>query len=117
MRWMLYAFLLTPGNAADISVAPLLVAALPTSALLIGDIGYDANSFRHMLLERETEVVIPRPPSRKQPFPLDREDYRQRNVIERMFGRPKDFRRFATRYDKLARNFLAGLCLAAAVAY
>jgi transposase len=38
-------------------------------------------------------------------------------TIERMFGRLKDFRRIATRYDKLARNFLAGLCLAAAVTY
>ncbi len=102
---------------ADISVAPLLVGALPASALLIGDMGYDANSFRHMRLERETEVFIPSTPSREQPFPLDREVYRQRNVIERMFGRLKDFRRIATRYDKLARNFMAGLCLAAAVAY
>ena len=78
---------------------------------------YDANSFRRLLQERETEAVIPSTPSRKQPYPLDREVYRQRNVIERMFGRLKDFRRIATRYDKLARNFLAGLCLAAAVAY
>jgi transposase len=63
------------------------------------------------------QATIPSSPSRKQPFPLDRRVYRQRNVIERMFGRLKDFRRIATRYDKLARNFLAGLCLAAAVAY
>ena len=41
--------------------------------------------------------------------------YRQRNLIERMFCRLKDFRRIATRYDKLARNFLAGVLLAAAI--
>ena len=112
-----YAFLLTPGNVADISVASLLVAALPASALLIADMGYDANSFRQLLEERETEAVIPSTPSRKQPFPLDRGVYRQRNVIERMFGRLKDFRRIATRYDRLATNFLAAVCLAAIVSY
>jgi transposase len=43
--------------------------------------------------------------------------YRNRNAIERMFGRLKDFRRIATRYDRLADNFLAAVCLAAAVSY
>ena len=61
--------------------------------------------------------MIPSTTSRKQPFPLDRKAYRRRNVIERMFGRLKDFRRIATRYDKLARNFLAGVCLVAALTY
>jgi len=43
--------------------------------------------------------------------------YRGRNAIERMFGRIKDFRRIATRYDKLGRNFLAAVCLVATVCY
>ena len=43
--------------------------------------------------------------------------YRGRNAIERMFGRLKDFRRIATRYDRLAQNFLAAICLAATVSY
>lgn len=43
--------------------------------------------------------------------------YRDRNAIERMFGRLKDFRRIATRYDRLAQNFLAAVCLAATVCY
>ena len=50
---------------------------------------------------------------RKPLIPYDREAYRQRNLIERMFARLKDFRRVATRYDKLARNFLAGALMAA----
>jgi transposase len=91
--------------------------ALPASAVLIADMGYDANSFRKLLAEQEAKGVIPSTSSRKQPFPMDRAVYWQRNVVERMFGRLKDFRRVATRYDKLARNFLAGLCLAAALAY
>ncbi|MBZ0218402.1 MAG: transposase, partial [Fimbriimonadaceae bacterium] len=43
--------------------------------------------------------------------------YRHRNAIERMFGRLKDFRRIATRYDRYAKNFLAALCIAAVVSY
>ena len=58
-----------------------------------------------MLDERKTEAVIPSTASRKQPFPLDREVYRQRNVIERMFGRLKDFRRIATRYARYTTFF------------
>jgi transposase len=46
------------------------------------------------------------------PFP-----YRNRNAIERMFGRLKDFRRIATRYDRSADNFLAAVCMAATVSY
>ena len=52
---------------------------------------------------------------RAQLYPLDQAAYRLRNVIERIFCRPKDFRRIATRYDKLARNFLAAVALVAAV--
>ena len=55
--------------------------------------------------------------SRNIPYPLDQAAYRLRNVIERMFCRLKDFRRIATRYDKLARNFLAALALVAAVTW
>ena len=50
-------------------------------------------------------------------FPFDAELYRFRNVIERTFCRLKDFRGIATRYDKLARNFLAALCLVAAICF
>ena len=60
-----------------------------------------------------------RQPSRpKAPRPVAKSgSYRDRNAIERMFGRIKDFRRIATRYDKLARNFLAAVCLVATVCY
>jgi transposase len=66
---------------------------------------------------RGTAAVIPCTASRKIPLPLDHDAYRHHNVIERMFCRLKDFRRIATRYDKLARNFLASVCLAAALAF
>ena len=50
-------------------------------------------------------------------FPFDPAAYRMRNVVERTFCRLKDFRAVATRYDKLARNYLAGLCLVAALCF
>ena len=112
-----YVFVLTPGNVADISIAPTLVTALPESSSLLGDKGYDANGLRRLLDSRNTAAVIPSKASRKIAFPFDQDAYRQRNVIERMFCRLKDFRRIATRYDKLARNFLAAICLAAALSF
>ena len=93
----------------------MLIEALPPNARLIADKGYDPNHFRSRLAKRSTEAVIPSTASRKAPIPFDRIAYRERNLIERMFGRLKDFRRIATRYDKLARNFLAAVALAAII--
>ena len=61
--------------------------------------------------------MIPNKSNRKRISPFDSERYKWRNVIERTNCRLKDFRAIATRYDKLARNFLAGLCLATALLY
>jgi putative transposase len=91
--------------------------AAPQPRRLIADTAYDARSLRHWLLERGTQAVIPPNPTRKHPHRYDAEAYKCRNVIERMFCRLKDFRRIATRYDKLARNFLAGILLAAAITW
>jgi transposase len=84
---------------------------------LIGDKGYDADHLRVFLDRRGTTPVIPNKSNRKQLFPFDAELYRLRNIIERTFCRLKDFRAIATRYDKTARNFLAGLRLIAALVY
>lgn len=107
--------LLSPGNIADIAFAPSLIARVGPIAGLIADRAYDANSLRDLLAKDGAKAVIPSTTSRKQPIPYDRVAYRCRNQIERMFARIKDFRRVATRYDKLARNFLAGAILAATV--
>ncbi len=64
---------------------------------------------------QQTEAVIPSTASRKAPIAHDREAYRQRNKIERAFCSIKDYRRIATRYDKLARNFLSAIALAAVI--
>ena len=64
---------------------------------------------------RGSKPVIPSIRRRKPLIPYDVHAYRQRNLIERMFCRLKDFRRVATRYDKLARNFFATAILAATI--
>ncbi len=109
------AFTLSPGNHADISEAPALLDKCPAPSRLLADKGYDANSLRDRLAETKTEAVIPSTRSRKAPIPYDAEAYRDRNRIERAFGRLKDWRRIATRYDKLARNFASAVALAAVI--
>jgi transposase len=96
-------------------MAPALVAATCAVARLLADKAYDTNPFRAVLAERQIEPVIPTIRRRRPLIPYDAKAYRQRNLIKRMFCRLKDFRRLATRYDKLARNFLATAVLAAIV--
>lgn len=88
---------------------------MPAPRRLIADKGYDANSLRSTLRQTRTEAVIPSTRSRKIPIPHDAIAYRERNRIERAFCSIKDWRRVATRYDKLARNFLSVIALAAAI--
>jgi len=109
------AFTLSPGNHADISEAPALLDKTPPPARLLADKGYDANSLRDRLAATKTEAVIPSTRSRKVPIPCDAEAYIDRNRIERAFCRLKDWRRIATRYDKLAINFASAVAIAAIV--
>lgn len=79
---------------------------------LLGDEGYDADRLRRSLRDTGTIPVIP---GRRIRYDKDR--YRGRHLIENTFCRLKDFRRVATRYDKLAANFLSGVALATAIAF
>ena len=74
---------------------------------------YDSTELREELDEHGTKSVIPNRSNRKQPFSFSKRLYKLRWRIEAAFNRLKDFRRIATRYDKLARNYLASVCLAA----
>lgn len=105
-----------PGHRGDAPVAPDLIGTLAPE-LCLADAAYDSDGFRRLLLDRDTMPVIPNNPTRKRLHPFDREAYRLRNVIERTFGRLKDWRRIATRYDKLARNYRAAVAIAAIVIY
>jgi transposase len=73
---------------------------------------YDGDALRHSLASRGATAVIPNKINRVNRFPFDRDAYRLRNAVERAFCRLKDFRSVATRYDKLARNYLASICIA-----
>ena len=95
----------------------MLADHLPEARYLLADKAYDADHWRTWLKQRRILPVIPNKANRKQPHAFDRKRYRGRNVIERMFGRLKDFRRIATRYDKKANNFMAALCLVALICY
>jgi Transposase and inactivated derivatives len=109
--------LLSAGNINDISMAEALVRAAGPFRRLLADRGYDADHFRKLLAKRGAEAVIPSTRSRRAPIPHDAIAYKDRNRVERMWCRLKDFRRVATRYDKLARNYLSGVFIAATCAY
>lgn len=95
----------------------MLSACLPDVRYLLADKAYDADHWRQHLTARRIRPVIPNKSNRTRPHPFNKKRYKGRNVIERMFGRLKDWRRIATRYDKNANNFLAALCLAALICY
>jgi transposase len=84
---------------------------------VIADRGYDANRLRARLRAQGTIPVIPGRRNRKRPIPYDERRYRDRWLVEAMFGRLKDFHRVATRYHKLARNYQSAVALAAAIAF
>ena len=102
-------FALTPGNLADIGMAIPLLDAVPPPRRVIADKAYDADDLLSWLRARHIQAVIPANASRTIPYPLDRKTYARRNLIERRFGRLENWRRIATRYDRLAQNYLAAL--------
>ena len=79
---------------------------------LLADKGYDGDAFRALILKRGARPVIPNKSNRVALHHFNKRAYKGRNVIERCFCRLKDFRRIATRYDKLAANYLAFVELA-----
>ena len=84
-----------------------------TPRRFLADKGYDSDRIRENLLFRGILPVIPPRSNRTEDIPCDFRRYRDRNRIERMFNKLKQFRRIATRYDKTRKSFLAFLNLAA----
>ncbi|NDV89438.1 IS5 family transposase [Aurantimonas aggregata] len=107
----------TAGNVADVTMAGPLMDAAGRVRCLIADKGYDANALRRRMQAEGAEVVIPGRSNRKVPIDYDEARYKGRWRIEAAFCRLKDFRRIATRYDKLARNFLSAVALAILIAF
>ena len=92
-----------------------LIRRAKSSKRMLGDKAYDSAELRKQLDQRGTKPVIPNRCNRKQPFSFSKRLYKLRWRIESAFNRLKDFRRVATRYDRLARNYLASVCLVAAL--
>ena len=104
-------FILTGGQTHDCTQAiPLLGDRKP--AAVLADKGYDTDPILSHLAERGITAVIPPRSLRKVQRSLDRTLYRQRNRIERTFAHLKQFRRLATRFDKLKQNFQATVAIA-----
>ena len=113
----LIAILLTGGEAHDCPVAERLIRRVKSAKRMLGDKAYDSAELREELDQRGTRPVIPNRSNRKQPFRFSKRLYKLRWRIEAAFNRLKDFRRIATRYDRLARNYLASVCLIAALVW
>ena len=104
--------LITPGQAHDLTATDALLADLKRGTILIADKAYDADRLRQHLKARGAVANIPNMIRRKRRFRWKKALYRQRNLIERFFNKLKQFRRIATRYDKLGATFQAFLQLA-----
>lgn len=107
------AFLLTPGQAHDLEGADVFLPQMQADVLL-ADRAFDADGrVIEPLLAAGKTPVIPPMPGRKHPRPYDKALYGERHLIENFFCKLKQFRAIATRYDKRAANFLAGVYAAA----
>ena len=111
------SFFMTAGQISDYTGAAALLDSLPAAQWMLGDRGYDADWFRDTLEERGIKPCIPGRKSRGKPVKYDKRKYKRRNRIEIMFGRLKDWRRVATRYDRSPTVFFSAVCLAATVSF
>jgi len=108
---------LTGGEAHDCPVAERLIRRVKPPKRMLGDKAYDSAELHEQLQGRGTKPVIPNRCNRKQPFSFNKHLYKLRWRIESAFNRLKDFRRIATRYDRLARIYLSSLCLVASLVW
>ena len=105
--------LLSAGQASDMAAVPALLQGLPVPLTVLADRGYDSNAVLDLIARSGAQPNIPSCSRRIVKRSVDPALYRRRNLIERFFCKIKQFRRVATRYDKLARNFLAAVLIAA----
>lgn len=107
-------FTLTGGQVHDVTQAQGLIEHIQPGAVL-ADKAYDADALLAYIDSKDAKAVIPPKTNRKNQRTFDKHQYRNRNVIERFFAKLKQFRRVATRYDKLASRFASFVALAAFV--
>ena len=99
-------FVLSPGQESDIRHAVSVLQGLK-ALFVIGDKGYDSESFVSSLKDQQTIAIIPSRKTNKKQRYYNRELYKDRNCVERFFARLKQFRRVATRYEKKPVNYLS----------
>ena len=107
----------TAGPVSDYTGAAAMLSSLPKAQWMLADRGYDADWFRDALKDKGIRACIPGRKGRKKAIRHDKRRYKRRNRIEIMFGRLKDWRRVATRYDRCPIVFLSAIALAANVLF
>ena len=108
---------LSAGQTSDFTGAAGLLGAMPQVKALLADRGYDADWFRNALIDKGITPCIPSKKNRKVQIEHDATLYKKRHKIENMFGRLKDWRRIAMRFDRRADIFLSACALAAIVLF
>jgi transposase len=103
---------LTAGQAHDAPAALGLLDRLEPRTIVLADKAYDGNAIRDLIEAQGAVPNIPAKSNRKWKPCFSKTLYRERNQVERFFSKLKHFRRIATRYEKLADNFLAMVQLA-----
>ena len=106
--------LLTAGQTSEYTQAEALIEGFEAGYVL-ADKGYDSDRFVSAIEKSHAVPVIPSKKNRKVPRDFDKALYKERNVVERFFQKLKNFRRIATRYERLARNYQAMLSLVSTV--
>jgi transposase len=107
------AFSLAPGQAHELRSALALLDCLPGTPLwVVGDRIYSSQALRQTIWEKGSRPAIPTNPT-EPPLACPAWIYANRNRVERLWGRLKEWRAVATRYEKTARSFMGVLCIAA----
>ncbi|EJT01277.1 hypothetical protein RCCGE510_31171 (plasmid) [Rhizobium sp. CCGE 510] len=107
-------FVLTAGQKGDAPQADALIEGMPAEVVM-ADTAYDSDRLRQAIADKGAKAVIPNNPSRARKYPLDKQLYAQRYLVECCFSKLKQFRRIATRYEKTVRNYRAMIALAATI--
>ena len=110
-------FFMTAGQVSDYTRAAALLDSLRPAEWMLADRGYNADWFRYALKDKGIRPGIPSRKWRGKAIRHDKRQYRRRNRIEIMFGRLKNWRCVATRYDRCAKSFLSDVAHAATVIF
>jgi transposase len=107
-------FILTQGQSSEYEQANAMITGFQASFVL-ADKGYDSDNFIEAIEDGGAKAVIPPRKNRIEKRDYDKTIYKERNFVERLFQKLKHYRRIATRYERLARNYMSMLSLVATI--